>query len=105
NRARRSHTATGLPPPARTIAAMTSQPSEADAVRLQVCAHRHGNDLELLSAAEKWGGDFVEVTINLFRNELDPRHEKTVGPLPIVWDRRRWPAWNPPRQRFGDVLA
>src|SRR4029453_18658475 len=43
--------------------------------------------------------------IHLFRNELDARHEKTVGPLPIVWDRRRWPAWNPPRQRFGEVLA
>jgi glycerophosphoryl diester phosphodiesterase len=70
-----------------------------------VCAHRHGNDLELLSAAEKSGVDFVEVDIHLFRNELDARHEKTVGPLPIVWDRRRWPSWNPPRQRFGEVLA
>jgi glycerophosphoryl diester phosphodiesterase len=74
-------------------------------VRLQVCAHRHGNDLELLSAAENAGVDFVEVDIHLFRNELDARHEKTVGPLPIVWDRRRWPSWNPPRQRFGEILA
>jgi glycerophosphoryl diester phosphodiesterase len=74
-------------------------------VRLQVCAHRHGNDLDLLSAAENAGVDFVEVDIHLFRDELDARHEKTVGPLPIVWDRRRWPSWNPPRQRLGEVLA
>ena len=84
---------------------MTSQPSRAAAVRLQVCAHRHGNNLELLSAAENAGVDFVEVDIHLFRKELDARHEKTVGPLPIVWDRRQWPSWNPPRQRFGEVLA
>lgn len=73
--------------------------------RLQVCAHRHGNDLTLLSAAETVGVDFVEVDIHLFRGELDARHEKTVGPLPLLWDRRRRPMWNPPRQRLDEVLA
>jgi glycerophosphoryl diester phosphodiesterase len=84
---------------------MTDPPNAVSALRLQVCAHRHGNELELLTAAERTGVDFVEVDIRLFHNELDARHEKTVGPLPLVWDRRRWPSWNPPRQRFGEVLA
>ena len=84
---------------------MTLQPSGVSTARLQVCAHRHGNDLELLKAAENAGVDFVEVDLHLFRDELDARHEKTIGPLPIVWDRRQWPSWNPPRQRFGEVLA
>ncbi|MEO8694732.1 MAG: glycerophosphodiester phosphodiesterase [Acidimicrobiales bacterium] len=79
--------------------------SSEPARRLQVCAHRHGNDLLLLRAAEAVGVDLVEVDIHLYRNELDARHEKTVGPLPIVWDRRRRPAWNPPRQRLDEVLA
>ena len=83
-----------------------TQPSErAAASRLTVCAHRHGNDLTLLAAAESAGVDLVEVDIHLYRNELDARHEKTVGPLPIVWDRRRWPSWNPPRQKFAEILA
>jgi len=80
-------------------------PSSEPVRRLQVCAHRHGNDLVLLSAAEAAGVDLVEVDIHLYRNELDARHEKTVGPLPLVWDRRRRPAWNPPRQRLDEVLA
>jgi glycerophosphoryl diester phosphodiesterase len=84
---------------------MTDRPNEVPRSRLQVCAHRHGNDLELLSAAEHAGVDLVEVDIHLFHHELDARHEKTVGPLPLVWDRRRWPSWNPPRQRFGEILA
>jgi glycerophosphoryl diester phosphodiesterase len=83
---------------------MTSQASEAVKPRLQVCAHRHGNDLELLNAAEMAGVDLVEVDIHLFRDELDARHEKTIGPLPLVWDRRRRPSWNPDRQRLDEVL-
>ena len=83
---------------------MTSPSPPATPSRLIVCAHRHGNDLSLLQAAEAVGVDFVEVDIHLFRNELDARHEKTVGPLPLVWDRRQWPAWNPPRQRLDRML-
>lgn len=82
-----------------------TQLSEAAAVRLQVCAHRHGNDLDLLSAAEMAGVDLVEIDIHLFRDELDARHEKTVGPLPLVWDRGRRSSWNPHRQRLDEVLA
>jgi hypothetical protein len=69
-----------------------------------VCAHRHGNDPRLLVAAERARVDLVEVDLHLFRGALDARHSKTVGPLPIVWDRGQRPTWNPPRQSFEEVL-
>lgn len=77
----------------------------ASGSRLQICAHRHGNDLAMLMDAESAGVDLVEVDIHLFRNELDARHDKTLGPLPLMWDRDRRPTWNPPRQRFNEVLT
>jgi glycerophosphoryl diester phosphodiesterase len=83
---------------------MTPPSPVASTSRLIVCAHRHGNDPALLRAAESAGVDLVEVDIHLFHNELDARHEKTVGPLPLVWDRWQWPAWNPSRQRLDRVL-
>jgi glycerophosphoryl diester phosphodiesterase len=72
---------------------------------LLVCAHRHGNDLELLETAQRARVDFIETDVHLFRGALDARHSKTVGPLPIMWDRRQRPAWNPPRQSFAEVVA
>jgi glycerophosphoryl diester phosphodiesterase len=84
---------------------MTQPSRDETKSRLTVCAHRHGNDLTMLSAAESVGVDLVEVDIHLYRNELDARHEKTIGPVPLVWDRRRRPSWNPPRQRLDEVLA
>jgi glycerophosphoryl diester phosphodiesterase len=72
--------------------------------RLLICAHRHGNDPALLDVAQQAGVDLVEVDLHLFRGALDARHSKTVGPLPIVWDRRQRPLWNPPRQSFDEVL-
>jgi glycerophosphoryl diester phosphodiesterase len=72
--------------------------------RLLVCAHRHGNDPALLEAAQRVAVDLVEADVHLFRGALDARHSKTVGPLPLVWDRRQRPVWNPPRQSFDEVL-
>jgi glycerophosphoryl diester phosphodiesterase len=72
--------------------------------RLLICAHRHGNDPALLDVAQRAGVDLVEVDLHRFRGVLDARHSKTVGPLPIVWDRRQWPVWNAPRQSFDEVL-
>lgn len=80
---------------------MTGQPTRT---RLLVCAHRHGNDPALLEAAQHACVDLVEADLHLFRGALDARHSKTVGPLPIVWDRRQRPVWNPPRQSFDEVL-
>jgi glycerophosphoryl diester phosphodiesterase len=62
-----------------------------------VVAHRAGNHLERLRAAEADGlAAVVEADVNLFRGRLEIRHLRTLGPLPLFWDR--WelaPPWRP----------
>ncbi len=67
-------------------------------------AHRAGNDLGLLRAAEELGLRLVEADIRRFRGRLEVRHLKTVGPLPILWDR--WQLANPlaPRLQLDELL-
>lgn len=50
-------------------------------------AHRAGNDLARLRAAEEAGADVIEADIWLRRGRLEVRHLKTIGPIPIFWDR------------------
>ena len=50
-------------------------------------AHRAGNDPAHLRAAERAGVDIVEADLHLRRGRLELRHLKTVGPLPVYWDR------------------
>jgi glycerophosphoryl diester phosphodiesterase len=51
-------------------------------------AHRAGNHLDLLRAAETEHRDvIVEADVNLFRGRLEIRHLKRLGPLPLFWDR------------------
>ena len=68
-------------------------------------AHRAGNDLAQLRAAEEIGLEFVEADIRLFRGRLEVRHLKTLGPIPVLWDR--WRLANPlaPRLRLDALLA
>lgn len=70
-----------------------------------VVAHRAGNDLSRLKEAEKLGVALVEADVRLWRGRLEVRHLKTIGPLPILWDR--WRLANPfsPRLELGDLLA
>ena len=60
-------------------------------------AHRAGNDPAHLRAAEEAGADVIEADLHLWRGRLELRHLKTVGPLPLYWDR--W-ALAPPWRRF-----
>ena len=62
-------------------------------------AHRAGNDLARLRAAEARGFDVVEADVRLFRGRLEVRHHRTVGPLPVLWDR--WDLAPPWRPRLG----
>jgi hypothetical protein len=67
-------------------------------------AHRAGNDLARLRSAEQLGVGLVEADIHLFAGRLEVRHLKTVGPVPILWDR--WelaPPWAP-RLLLADLL-
>lgn len=52
-----------------------------------VVAHRSGNSLSGLRAAEALGVRTIEVDVHLYRGRLEARHLKTLGPLPILWDR------------------
>lgn len=52
-----------------------------------VVAHRAGNGLAQATAAVEAGGDVLEADVWLYRDRLEVRHEKTLGPLPILWDR------------------
>lgn len=50
-------------------------------------AHRAGNNLTHARLAVDAGADVLEADIWLYRGRLELRHEKTLGPLPILWDR------------------
>ena len=68
-------------------------------------AHRAGNDADAVQAAARAGADVIEADLHLWRGRLDLRHLKTVGRLPLYWDR--W-ALAPPWRRFDsldDLLA
>ena len=70
-----------------------------------VVAHRAGNEPGRLRSAEQLGIRHVEADVRLWRGRLEIRHLKTVGPLPLYWDR--W-ALAGPRSRYPvlpDVLA
>lgn len=69
-----------------------ADPSARPALRrdeLFILAHRAGNDLSGLRAAEELGVDAIEADVRLFRGRLEVRHLKTVGPVRIYWDRWR----------------
>jgi hypothetical protein len=70
-----------------------------------VVAHRAGNDLARLEQAEALGVALVEADVRLWRGRAEIRHLKTLGPIPILWDR--WRLANPfaPRLRLQELLA
>jgi glycerophosphoryl diester phosphodiesterase len=57
-----------------------------------------------LRAAEAAGVAAVEADVHLFRGRLEVRHLKTLGPLPVLWDR--WKLANPfaPRLELAALL-
>jgi glycerophosphoryl diester phosphodiesterase len=58
-----------------------------------VIAHRSGNSLLALRTAEARGVRVIEADVHLFRGRLEVRHLKTLGPVPVLWDR--WRLANP----------
>lgn len=68
-------------------------------------AHRAGNSLVGLRAAENLQSTLVEADVRLFGGRLEVRHLKTVGPLPILWDRWQVVAAWRPRLQLHEVLA
>jgi len=68
-------------------------------------AHRAGNDLSRLREAERLGAALVEADRRRFRRRVEVRHLKTVGPVPILWDRWRLASPFAPRLLLQDLLA
>jgi glycerophosphoryl diester phosphodiesterase len=64
-----------------------------------VVAHRAGNDLALLKEAERLPVALVEADVRLWRGRAEVRHLKTLGPVPILWDR--WRLANPLAARLA----
>ena len=67
-------------------------------------AHRAGNDLSRLRAAEDAGADVVEADVHLAGGRLEVRHLKGVGPLPLLWDRWELHARTGPCLRLDELL-
>ena len=68
-----------------------------------VVAHGSGNSLARLNWARRLGVTAVEADIRLYRGRLEVRHMKTVGPVPLLWDR--WKIASPfARRLLADEL-
>ncbi len=70
-----------------------------------VIAHRFGNHLDLLRRAQSVGAAIAEADVWWHAGHHEVRHLKTMGPLPLLWDRWRLaPVWKP-RLHLGDLLS
>lgn len=69
-----------------------------------VIGHRAANHLPKMERAVKRGVDMLEADVWRYQNNLEVRHLKTLGRLPILWDR--WtlaPGWTP-RLHLDELL-
>ena len=68
-------------------------------------AHRAGNEPGLLRDALAAGADIVEADIWPHRGRLEVRHLKTMGPVPLLWDRWKLASGRAPRILISHLLA
>jgi len=67
-------------------------------------AHRAGNHIALLREAEAIGVDLVEADARWWKGRVEVRHLKTMGPVPLLWDRwKLTPGWTP-RLQLEELL-
>lgn len=74
---------------------MITHPPWLPEARPLAIAHRAGNDPDEARRAFAAGADLIETDIWSYRGRLELRHVKTMGPLPLLWDR--WtlePGWH-----------
>jgi glycerophosphoryl diester phosphodiesterase len=76
-----------------------------DGLRPFLVAHRAGNRLLDLHAAERLKPTLVEADVRLYRGRLEVRHLKKAGPFPILWDRWELQASWRPRLRLDELLG
>ena len=70
----------------------------------QVIAHRAGDRPEALArvAAE---ADLIEADVRLFHGRLEVRHAKSIGPIPLLWEKWHLVARRRPPLLLEDLLA
>jgi glycerophosphoryl diester phosphodiesterase len=67
-------------------------------------AHRAGNSLAGLKAANDLGVDVIECDVHHHRGRLEVRHLKTAGPLPFLWDTWELALASAPRLGLDELL-
>ncbi len=76
----------------------------ADGARPLLIGHRAANHLDKLADAFAAGGDYAEADVWLHHGRLEVRHEKSLWPLPLLYDGwKLFPGWRP-RLQLRDVL-
>jgi glycerophosphoryl diester phosphodiesterase len=81
--------------------------SSLDAVRERgpfVVAHRAGNDLRSLHRAESARVAIVEADLHLYAGRVEVRHLKTLGPVPVLWDKWKLASAWAPRLQLDHLL-
>jgi hypothetical protein len=68
-----------------------------------VVVHRGANRLQRRPLAD--GSLLAEADVRLYRGRLEVRHLKTVGPIPLYWDRRELRARWRPQLLLPELLA
>lgn len=68
-------------------------------------AHRAGNGLPALREACAAGVDLIEADVRYHKGRLEVRHLKTMGLVPLLWDRWALVAGWTPRFHLEDLLA
>jgi glycerophosphoryl diester phosphodiesterase len=67
-------------------------------------AHRAGNSLAGLAAANQLGVDVIECDVHGRRGRLEVTHLKAAGPLPVLWDRWELVSASAPRLGLAELL-
>jgi glycerophosphoryl diester phosphodiesterase len=73
-------------------------------VTVLAIAHRAGNSLAGLRAANQLGVDVIECDVHEYRGRLEVRHLKSAGPLPFLWDRWELASASAPRLGLAELL-
>jgi hypothetical protein len=74
-------------------------------VAVLAIAHRAGNSLAGLHAANTLGVDVIECDVHEHRGRLEVRHLKTAGALPFLWDTWELASAFAPRLGLAELLA
>ena len=82
-------------------------PRPVDPGRPLAIAHRYGNEPDQLAPAVNAGADLIELDLWPYRGRLEVRHLKTMGPVPLLWDRKpyRLVSARAPRLELPELLS